>query len=86
MTGGMPDHTPRSATLLLADALDQLGLIEPSALRDPVRQMLRAGIEQCAVSRSLLGKPLVNVLRLAQALVDEGRRGAVETGAAGGDG
>lgn len=38
--------------------------------RDPVRLMLTAMIEQCAVSRTLLGRPVVGVLGLAQTLVD----------------
>ncbi|MFG2001623.1 hypothetical protein ACGFNU_20975 [Spirillospora sp. NPDC048911] len=58
--------------MLLTDALDHLALVEPRALREPVRMMLRAGIEQCAISSSLLGKPVGHVLMLAQALVDEG--------------
>jgi hypothetical protein len=60
--------------VLLTDALDHLDLIEPPAARAPIRLMLRGGIEQCAMSRSLLGKPVNFVLELAQVLVDEGRR------------
>lgn len=74
MTSNPGDHTPRSAAVLLTDALDHLALVEPPALREPVRMMLRAGIEQCAISSSLLGKPVGHVLRMAQALVDEGHR------------
>jgi hypothetical protein len=65
------DHTPRSAAALLSEALSHLDKIQPPAAREPVRQMFRAAIETCALSRSLLGMPVVYVLELAQALVDE---------------
>ena len=68
-------HTPRSAAVLLSDALSRLDTVEPSEAREPVRQMFRATIELCAVSNSLAGKPVTHVLQLAQALVDsQGRR------------
>lgn len=69
----MIDHTPRSAAALLSDALGHLDLISPPGAREPVRLMFRAGIEICATSRSLLGKPVVCTLWLAQALVDAAR-------------
>lgn len=65
------DHTPSSAVALLSKALSHLDKVQPSGAREPVRQMFRAGIETCAMSRSLLGMPVVYVLELAQALVDE---------------
>jgi hypothetical protein len=64
------DHTPRSAAALLSDALGHLDMISPPGAREPVRLMFRAGIEICTTSRSLLGKPVVCTLWLAQALVD----------------
>lgn len=65
----MTAHTPRSASVLLSDALGHLDLIEPPAAREPIRAMLRAAIEECVVSNSLLGKRLNYVLELAEALV-----------------
>ncbi|GAA3223126.1 hypothetical protein [Actinocorallia longicatena] len=72
-------HTPRSAALLFADALECLDLLEPALAREPIRHMLRAGIEQCASSHSLLGKPVNYLLQLAEVLVDEGRHRAPTT-------
>lgn len=66
----MAEHTPSSAVLLLSDALTHLDCVEPPAAREPIRGMLRAAIEQCAVSKSLLGLPLNYVLELAQAILD----------------
>lgn len=66
----MAAHTPRSAAVLLTRALDRLDRIEPAAVRAPIGEMLRAGIEMCVVSRSLLDKPVNNLLDLAQALID----------------
>lgn len=66
--------SPRSAAVLLSNALGLVDLIEPAAAREPVRQMFRAAIEACVVSRTLFGKSVVYVLRLAQALVDESHR------------
>jgi len=70
------EHTPRSASVLLAEALGHLDLVEPAAAREPIRSMFKAGIELCAVSTSLLGKPVAFVLDLAQALVDQAEAGA----------
>lgn len=64
------DHSPRSASVLLSGALAHLDVIQPPALREPVRDILRAGIELCVGSRSLLGKPIQHTLRLAQAVMD----------------
>jgi len=75
-TGPAHHYTPRSAAALLSDALSHVDLIEPSGARKPIRDMLRAAIEICVTSRSLLGKPVVYALELAQSLVDEGRRTA----------
>jgi len=71
----MTDHTPRSAVVLLSDALGHIDLISPPGAREPIRLMFRAGIEMCATSRSLLGKPVVHTLCLAQSLVDASRVG-----------
>jgi hypothetical protein len=64
------DHSPRSASMLLSGALAHLDVIQPPDLRGPVRDILRAGIELCVGSRSLLGKPIQHTLRLAQAVMD----------------
>lgn len=64
------DHSPRSASSLLSGALAHLDVIQPPALREPVRDILRAGIEICVSSRSLLGKPVQHTLNLAQAVMD----------------
>jgi hypothetical protein len=64
------DHSPRSASVLLSGALAHLDVIQPPALRGPVRDILRAGIELCVGSRSLLGKPIQYTLDLAQAVMD----------------
>lgn len=56
--------------MLCARALGHLHLLYPVGARQSVRLMLTAMIEQCAVSRTLLGRPVVGVLGLAQALVD----------------
>lgn len=63
------EHTPRSAALLLSDAIEHLDRVEPSEAREPIRGMLRAAIERCALSKSLLGQPVNYVLELAQAIV-----------------
>jgi hypothetical protein len=63
------DHSPRSASVLLSGALAHLDVIQPPALRSPVRDILRAGIELCVGSRSLLGKPIQYTLDLAQAVM-----------------
>lgn len=66
----MTDHSPRSASVLLSGALAHLDVIEPLGLRGPVRDILRAGIEMCVTSRSLLGKPIQHTINLAQAVMD----------------
>jgi len=70
MTDRPQDHTPRSAAVLLSEALSHLDKVEPPGAREPVRQMFRAAIETCTVSHSLLGQPVVYVLLLAQSIVD----------------
>lgn len=64
------EHTPRSASMLLSGALAHLDVIQPPDLRGPVRDILRAGIEVCVSSRSLLGKPIRPALDLAQAVMN----------------
>jgi hypothetical protein len=66
----MSQHTPRSAALLLSEALEHLDRVEPSTAREPIRGMFRAAIERCAISTSLLGQSVNYVLDLAQAIVD----------------
>lgn len=73
MTGPAHRHSPRSAAALLSEALNHLDLLEPPGAREPVRNMFRAAIEVCVMSRSLIGKPVVPVIELAQSLVDENR-------------
>jgi hypothetical protein len=67
----MTDHSPRTAVVLLSDALGHLDLVEPASAREPIRQMFRAAIEVCAIRTSLLGTPIAYTLELAQALVDD---------------
>jgi hypothetical protein len=62
-------YTPRAAAALLSEALGHLDVVEPPAAREPIRQMFRAEIERCTLSRSLLGQPVTYVLQLAEALV-----------------
>lgn len=64
------DHSPRSAAVLCARAIGLLHLVQPEGLREPMRLAFTACIEQCSVSRSLLGHPLVATLQMAQVLVD----------------
>lgn len=63
--------TPRAAAVLLTRALTRVDRIQPPELRKPIAAMLLAGVEQCTVSTSLLGKPVNNLLDLARALADE---------------
>lgn len=64
------DHSPRSAAVLLSRALVHLHVVQPPQLREPVADILRAGVELCTVSRSLLGLPIHYTLDLAQAVID----------------
>jgi hypothetical protein len=69
----MAEYTPRNAALLLSEAIERIGLLEPPAAREPVRHMFRAEIERCALSSSLLGQPGIYVLELAEAIVEESK-------------
>lgn len=62
--------SPRAAAVLLTRALGRLDALQPPEVREPVRHMLNAAIEMCVISRSLLGKPTVHVIRLAQVIAD----------------
>jgi len=62
------DHSTRSAAVLFTRALQRVDQVEPESLRGPIIAMLAAGIELCASSRSLLGKPVNNLIDLAEAL------------------
>lgn len=64
------DYSPSSASMLMSGALARLDVIQPEALREPIRNILRAGIELCARSRSLLGLPIQFTIDLAQAIMD----------------
>lgn len=66
----MTSYTPRAASALLSGALSRLDVIQPEDLRGPVRDILRAGIELCVSSRSLIGKPIQYTIDLAQAIID----------------
>ena len=62
-------HTPRSAVVLMARALGHIDLLPP-LVREPVRLMLEATIERCALTHNLWGLPFGYVIEIAQALVD----------------
>lgn len=61
--------SPRAAAVLFTRALAGIDQIQPVALREPVRDMLAAGIEQCAISTSLLGRPVNGLIAVANALI-----------------
>ncbi len=63
--------SPRQAALLLSRALRQVHRIQPATLRAPVTAMLEAGVEQCTIWESLLGKPVNHLLDLAHALTED---------------
>lgn len=66
-------HDPRAVAALLTAALDHLDVIQPPTLRAPLSDLLRAAIERCmrlrADGRSLLGRPIVYEIKLAEALI-----------------
>jgi hypothetical protein len=71
-------HSPRTAAVLFANALSRTDSLEPPAVREPIRNMLTAGIELCVVRQNvdtLLGLPMQDLLDLAEALVKEGKSG-----------
>jgi hypothetical protein len=70
-------HTPRSAMVLMARALGHLELL-PELTREPVRLMLEATIERCAITHNLWGLPFGNVIELAQALVDTAKQAGAD--------
>lgn len=72
--------TPREAALVLATALANLDTLEPAAVREPVRDILMAGMEMCWRSRSLLGKPVNHTLALARVIVGVSAKPALITG------
>lgn len=71
-------HSPRSAAVLLSGALAHLDVIQPPELRGPVRDILRAGVELCVGSRSLLGKPIQYTIDLAEAVMNAASSDQVE--------
>jgi hypothetical protein len=73
MTGAPTQHNPRSAASVLTEALGYVHLIEPPGAREPIVAMLRATVELCVTSPTLLGKPVRYVMELAEALVQEVR-------------
>ena len=64
----MTDLNPRAASARLSLALTRLDVVQPPELREPVADILRAGVELCAISPSLLGRPIEHALRLATAI------------------
>ena len=66
-----PPGSPRAVAVLLARALGNIGRLQPAAARAPVRDMLAAGIERCAISTTLLGQPIEHLVTLATALAEE---------------
>lgn len=75
----MSDLTPAGAALLaerdeairvLRAGVNVVGRIEPAAVRDPVRYILLAAAELCAMDEHILGKPVAHALALAGALVN----------------
>lgn len=73
MTSSAHKLSPRAASAVLTNALGYLDLVQPPGAREPIRQILRAAIEACVLSHSLLGTPVVNAIGIAQALVEAGR-------------
>jgi hypothetical protein len=70
-----PYPSPRATALLFARALQHVDRLQPPAVREPVAAMLEAGVEECAVSASLLGRRMNYLIELAQALTEEEHRG-----------
>lgn len=68
-------RSPRAVAVKLSAALMHLDLVQPHALRGPVADILRAGIELCALSDSLLGKPIMHAVAVAEAITDAAGRG-----------
>lgn len=69
------DYTPRRAIALLTLALGRLDLIQPPGLREPIRHLLRAACELCALQppdseAALVGRPLNYELTIAHELVN----------------
>lgn len=62
--------SPRAVAVKLSSALVHLDLVQPPELRGSVADILRAGIELCALSDSLLGKPIQHTLAVAKAITD----------------
>lgn len=69
---------PRAVRALLVAALDHLDVVRPTALRAPIENILRAKIELCgrlaAADRSMLGRPVMYDIELAEALLDAADR------------
>ena len=66
----VPCLSPRAAVVLFTRALRCVEQIQPPTLREPVADMLAAGIEECSVVSSLLGRRVNHLLMLAQALIE----------------
>jgi hypothetical protein len=72
VSGPIGDPTPsvRAAGLLFARALQRVDQVEPPSIRGPITSMLEAGVELCAISTSLFGKPVNHLLALARGLTE----------------
>lgn len=64
----MPD-SPRQVAVLLSNALAHVDRVQPATVRAPVADILRAGIELCVISPSLIGKDVNHVIALAEAIL-----------------
>jgi hypothetical protein len=59
------------AIRLLRAGADAAGSVEPAAAREPVRWILLAAAERCALRPHILGQPVEHALALARALTGE---------------
>lgn len=75
----MSEHTPRTASGVLADALGKVTTIQPAALQEPVRAILAAGIQDCIGTRTITDKPVALVVDLADAIVGSASDAATVT-------
>lgn len=57
---------------ILRAGAEAVHVVEPAAVRAPIRLLLLAAAEHCALDRHILGKPVVYPLALARALLDAG--------------
>lgn len=60
------------AIRVLNAAAEVVDRIEPATVRGPVRWLLLAAAQECALDWHILGKPVNHHLALARALLDDG--------------